>query len=383
MKQLLKLYCLLATMFFISCSGSSDSEDISQPLEVKIVSSNSYPAVGEPVEMTIQAISGSAVSAEWNWGDGAVTQGINGTHQYAADGNYTLILTAKDNSGQSVSVSEKIEVEGTGLTKFVKEFDRNHILITAHRGNTGDKSIPENSMAAIDACIANKDALDFIEIDPRTTKDGVMVLMHDATVDRTTNGTGKISDLTFAEVQKLRLKLDDGTVTDHQVPTLQEVLIKTRGKVFINLDFINNVSPKEAYELVRNCGMLDRVLFTVGTKKDVAENMLGYGQTIHILGQYSDDGDENYLASAGGGGRIAFVYITPAKALSTGYADLLWEKGFITATNLLNQNGFSYDSQMLDGNYTGINLILAKNYRLLQTDYPKTLHAYLKSQSKR
>jgi len=382
MKQLIKLYFLLATLFLIACSNSSD-EDISQSFEAKIASSNSFPAIGEPVEMSIQALSGIAISAEWNWGDGAVTQGITGTHQYTASGTYTLTLTAKDNSGKSVSVSEKIEVEGIGLTKFVKEFDRNHILITAHRGNTGNTSIPENSMAAIETCIANKDALDFIEIDPRATKDGVMVLMHDATIDRTTNGTGKISDLTYAEVQQLRLKLDDGTITEHHVPTLQEVLVKARGKVFINLDFINNVSPKEAYELVRNCGMLDRVLFTVGTKKDVAENMLGYNQTIHILGQYSDDGDENYLSAAGGGNRIAFVYITPAKALSSGYADLLWEKGFITATNLLDQNGFSYDSQMLDGNYTGINLILAKNYRLLQTDYPKTLHAYLKSQSKR
>lgn len=384
MKQLFKIYCLLGiATFFIACSKDSDGEEKPQPFEAKIESSNTYPAIGEPVQVKVQPVSGTVVSAEWNWGDGTVTKEITATHQYTSAGEYTLVLTAKDNSGNTVSSSEKVKVEGTGLTQFIKNFGRKKVLITAHRGNTGDKNIPENSLAAIEACIAKKEFLDFVEVDPRTTKDGVMILMHDETVDRTTTGKGKVKDLTYAQIQEMKLKLEDGTITNHPVPTLQEVLLKARGKVFINLDFIDKVSPKEIYDLVRNSGMPDRVTFTVGTRKDVVETMLGYTGTIHILGQYSNEGDENFLLTAGGGNRIVFTYITPAKALSTGYADLLWEKGFITATNILDQGGFSYDSQMLNGNYTGINLFLDKKFRLLQTDYPQTLHAYLKSQGKR
>ncbi|MBD8388586.1 glycerophosphodiester phosphodiesterase family protein [Dysgonomonas sp. BGC7] len=384
MKSILKIYCFLnIIILFSACSGDSEGEVKQEVFEAKIDMSSTHPAIGEILDTKVQVVAGTLASAEWNWGDGTVTQGIKSSHEYTAAGEYTLTLTAKDNYGKSVSLSQKVIVEGIGLTNLIKDFDRNKVWIIAHRANTGDKSIPENSMAAIEASILNTDVLNFVEVDPRTTKDGVMILMHDETVDRTTNGTGKVKDLTYEEIQKLKLKLDDGTVTSHSVPSLYDVFMKARGKVFINLDFINKVAPKEIYELVRNCGMLDRVMFTVGTKKDVAETMLGYSKTIHILGQYSNDGDEDYLSSAGGGDRISFVYITPAKALSTDYATLLWNKGFIVTSNILDQNGFTYDTQMLNGNYTGIDLLLAKKFQLLQTDYPKTLHAYLKTQGKR
>lgn len=384
MKQLFKIACLLSMgILAFACSKDSDGDETPQALEVKIELSNNYPTIGEPVDVTVKTIAGSVASAEWNWGDGTVTRETAGIHSFNSDGEYTLTLTAKDNSGKSVSLYEKIIVEGTGLTKFIEKYDRKQVLITAHRGNTGNKSIPENSLASLDACIANKSTLDFVEIDPRTTKDGVMVLMHDETVDRTTTGTGKVKDLTYAQIQQLKLKLADGTVTTHVVPTLQEFLLKARGKVYINLDFIDKVPAKEAYELVRNCGMLDRVLFTVSTKKDVMETMLGYIKTIHLLGQYSNDGDENFLASAGGGNRVSFVYVTPAKALSTNYSGILSEKGFIPASQILDQNGFSYDSQMLEGNYTGVDLFIDKKFLLLQTDYPQILHAYLKTKGKR
>ncbi|RZK98184.1 MAG: glycerophosphodiester phosphodiesterase family protein, partial [Pedobacter sp.] len=76
----------------------------------------------------------------------------------------------------------------------------------------------------------------FFEIDPRLTKDGVAVLMHDATLDRTTNGTGKVSDYNYAELQKLRLKDPEGNLTDARIPTLKEVILWSKGKTMVNLD---------------------------------------------------------------------------------------------------------------------------------------------------
>lgn len=76
----------------------------------------------------------------------------------------------------------------------------------------------------------------FFEIDPRLTKDSVIVLMHDATLDRTTTGKGKVKDYTWEELQSLRLKDHSGKVTDCRIPTLEEVIVWSKGKTIINLD---------------------------------------------------------------------------------------------------------------------------------------------------
>jgi glycerophosphoryl diester phosphodiesterase len=60
--------------------------------------------------------------------------------------------------------------------------------------------------------------------------------MHDATLDRTTNGTGKVSDYTYSELQKFRLKDPDGNVTQYKIPTLKEVIRWSKGKTVMNLD---------------------------------------------------------------------------------------------------------------------------------------------------
>lgn len=384
MKGIFIRYLIIFLLFsFSACGSNSQEEEGSQTLSVNIELSNSHPAIGEIVELHVAAMAGILTGVECNWGDGTITQDINPTHEYSQDGIYTLTIKATGNNSNPVTKTKTVEVEGIGLAKSIKDFDRTKIWIMSHRGNTSNDRIPENSMAAIETCLANLESIDMIEIDPRLTKDGVMVLMHDETVNRTTNGTGKVSELTYNQIKQLKLKLVDGTVTEHSVPTLQDVMLKARGKIFLNLDFIDKVSPKDIYDLVRSNGMLDRVLFTVGTKKDVLVNMLGYNKNIHILGQHSDDGDDDFLSTAGGGKRISFAYVTLAKTLNTGYAPLLNSKGFIPATNMLNQGGYSYDAQMMKGDYAGVDMIIAKKALFIQTDNAPVLHAYLKSKGKR
>ena len=101
------------------------------------------------------------------------------------------------------------------------------VLVVSHRGNW--RSAPENSLAAIDSAIVMK--IDAVEIDVRKTKDGHLVLMHDNTVDRTTNGKGKVSNLTLSEIKKLRLEDKDGRLTEHTVPTLEEAMLVANGKI--------------------------------------------------------------------------------------------------------------------------------------------------------
>ncbi|EHR61501.1 glycerophosphodiester phosphodiesterase family protein [Saccharomonospora cyanea] len=110
------------------------------------------------------------------------------------------------------------------------------LMIAAHRAQW--RQAPENSIAAIEAAIA--DGAEIVELDIMRTKDGHLVLMHDTTVDRTTNGTGAVADLTLAQIKNLRLKKGLGgaqaPLTDHRVPTLEEALEVLRGRAFVNLD---------------------------------------------------------------------------------------------------------------------------------------------------
>ncbi len=106
-------------------------------------------------------------------------------------------------------------------------------VIAGHRGTVED-GFPENSIEGMAHTLKFTPAI--FEIDPRLTKDSVIVLMHDATLDRTTTGTGKISDYTYAELRKLFLKDAKGNVTPYKIPTLEEVFEWARGKTIVNLD---------------------------------------------------------------------------------------------------------------------------------------------------
>jgi glycerophosphoryl diester phosphodiesterase len=88
------------------------------------------------------------------------------------------------------------------------------LIITGHRGSLGTE--PENTLRSFRRAVA--DGCDEIELDLRVTADGELVIMHDATVDRTTSGTGAVEELTFAELRALDAGLGE------QVPTWAETV---------------------------------------------------------------------------------------------------------------------------------------------------------------
>jgi glycerophosphoryl diester phosphodiesterase len=110
----------------------------------------------------------------------------------------------------------------------LRQFD-----VVAHRGATG--YAPENTIAAFDKGVEMK--ADYIEIDVQRSKDGELVVIHDTTVDRTTDGTGRVGDLTFDELRSL----DAGSFKGEQfsgekIPTLDEVLDRYHGKVGVLIE---------------------------------------------------------------------------------------------------------------------------------------------------
>lgn len=107
------------------------------------------------------------------------------------------------------------------------------VLRIAHRGASG--YAPENTLAAFDKAVEMK--CDYIELDIHLSKDGRIVVIHDSTVDRTTDSSGKVCDLTLAELQQL----DAGSWFDEifkgeTIPTLVEVLERYRGKIGILIE---------------------------------------------------------------------------------------------------------------------------------------------------
>lgn len=107
-------------------------------------------------------------------------------------------------------------------------------LVSGHRG--APNLAPEDSVAGVRAAIAL--GIDFVETDPRPTKDGHLVNVHDTSVDRTTDGSGEVADLTLAEVQALKLDTFGlpGDFSCEHVPTLEEILTAARGKVHVLVD---------------------------------------------------------------------------------------------------------------------------------------------------
>jgi glycerophosphoryl diester phosphodiesterase len=93
---------------------------------------------------------------------------------------------------------------------------------------------PENSIDGIQQCIDM--GVDMIETDLQKTRDGHFVLMHDKTLDRSTTGSGNVSDFTLDQIEQLRLRDRRGKVTSQQVPTLEQLIDLSRGHVLLYLD---------------------------------------------------------------------------------------------------------------------------------------------------
>lgn len=142
------------------------------------------------------------------------------------------------------------------------------VLVIAHRA-CWFAGAPENSLEAISECI--RLGAEFIEIDVRLTADGIPVLLHDETVDRTTNGTGPINKFDLDSVRKLRLLSgaggEEATLTDQRVPTLEEALVSTKGNILVNLDVKSDVFDK-AFEVVEHLDVQDEILMKMRALPD-------------------------------------------------------------------------------------------------------------------
>ncbi|MEM2795626.1 MAG: glycerophosphodiester phosphodiesterase family protein, partial [Thermofilaceae archaeon] len=120
-------------------------------------------------------------------------------------------------------------------------------IIVAHRGASGYE--PENTLRSVRKALEM--GVDAVEVDVRLSRDGVPVVIHDETVDRTTNGSGRVSDMTLKELKRL----DAGA--GEQIPLLEEVLevVKGHAPLFAEIKELEVVKP--SLGVVRKKEMLD------------------------------------------------------------------------------------------------------------------------------
>lgn len=110
---------------------------------------------------------------------------------------------------------------------------KNKILNIAHRGASG--YAPENTIAAFEKAVEMK--ADYFELDVQLSKDGKLVVIHDTTVDRTTDGTGKVREMMLEELRQLDAgSWFDSAFAGEQIPTLGQALDRFRGKIGILIE---------------------------------------------------------------------------------------------------------------------------------------------------
>lgn len=113
-------------------------------------------------------------------------------------------------------------------------------LVFAHRGASAHA--PENTLAAFEMAIQQK--ADYIELDAKLTRDQQVVVIHDRTVERTTDGLGVVSDIPLAALRELNASHNFQTDFPRQaIPTLDEVFQLCRGNIRINIELSNYFTP--------------------------------------------------------------------------------------------------------------------------------------------
>ena len=121
-------------------------------------------------------------------------------------------------------------------------------LVSAHRGGP-TINFPENCTATFQNTIIHHPAI--IETDIAMTKDSILVMMHDNTIDRTTTGIGAVSSYTYSELQDFFLKDNEGNTTPYKIETLDEVLLWGKDKVVYTLDVKRGVPFQNVVDAVK------------------------------------------------------------------------------------------------------------------------------------
>lgn len=268
-----------------------------------------------------------------------------------------------------------------------------HIWVAAHRGDW--KYAPENSLQGL------RNALffgaDIIETDVRPTKDGHFIVMHDATVDRTTNGSGTISEMSLADIRKLKLKTNWGQSTQFRVPTLDEYINEAKGRAFIYLDKAGIDMPgkeegstvRALLNVLRQHNALQEAIFVLDWDYAKARRIFStaldsvvYCPVIEDRIPNLADYVEEYLRELR---PIAFQF--RMASLETESYRLLphvlasGSRAFVAATWPLHTAGHDDNTSIFKSTSEGWGWLINQGFTIIETNFPKDLLQYLRERN--
>lgn len=273
-----------------------------------------------------------------------------------------------------------------------------HVFICAHRANTYESylnSIPENSIPNIEAAIAK--GADMVELDVRPSKDGTLFLMHDETVNATTDGKGSIGNMTDEQIKALKMRARGASSYYYvngepvRVPTLEEALAVCKGKVYVNLDLANkNCSPSGVVRAIQNTGTVNQVMIygANGASEQKEYIQKGYERCGSWLAIHpyisSPDNIKNYTTGYYDCAKLfQYNYEVYYNNSIDRFGSRCHAQGGLSYSNSLN-----YDKQLItwynnykkdiDGSCTVLDRFISSGSDFLQTDYCEIADIYLK-----
>lgn len=320
------------------------------------------------------------ITVNVDWGDGSKDSGSGAefSHKYTAAGKY------KVKAGPGGSMEEwEIEIGSLlALDEAVKELYNTpgKVWVMTHRSHTTDRSIPENSVAAVKAAI--QAGADVIETDTHRTRDGKIVISHDESIDNHTNGKGKITNMTLQEIRNYNLTDRGGSVTSEVMPTLEEFLLAARGKVYVNLDYSpRTASTRDVLAVVEKLGMVQQVFMfckDASFVKDVFRN--NPEANAYVASEdYAAllDGSKQYFLQVGwnsGQSRKSECVVRCQAA---------YEKGVLCSVNLLHVNHSYIPEYEINSSQLSSLFDLYPECQMVHTDCPQEMISILKKQGRR
>ena len=236
------------------------------------------------------------------------------------------------------------------------------IAVIAHRAGRG--IAPENTLAAIRQAI--RLGVDYVELDVRATKDGRLVIMHDGSVDRTTNGKGAVKELTLAAIRALDAggKFDSANAGE-KVPTFEEVLKLCKGKVHIYVDH-KEAPTEQVLRTIRRFGMANEVV--VYNDPESLKDWKRLAPQIPVMPSLP-------TVYRRAGGISEFEKILPAEVVDGNLVE--WTKELVDQCHALDVKVY-VDNLGPNDNPAGFRKAIELGVDGIQTDYPDQLIAYLK-----
>ena len=156
------------------------------------------------------------------------------------------------------------------IVKALHDPSTDYVVVVSHRGDW--RNYPENSISAIKSVI--RMGVDVMELDVKMTRDSVLVLSHDWTLDRTTTGSGNISDYTYEQLLAFDLKRGHGiSIPGLKIPTLRQALEVCKDRIVVNVDQGFDYYD-QVLAITEELGMTDQVLIKSGNPCDKVQQRL-------------------------------------------------------------------------------------------------------------